>query len=177
MTKDNYKTNKGNALRLQEKEKKKLDKCSKYSYQQPFIMIMIEKNHSCNNKRIVTACCCCCCFIVGMTVIIKKKERNRTRPGDSLSWSLTSTISPEMGEITSLVAFTLSTAPKFAPWDTVPPTSGNSTYTTSPKWSYIIYYPNVIYHNSNRRNSIKQRKRGIVFKICTYGLLIFWLMH
>lgn len=59
-----------------------------------------------------------------------------TKAGELLSSSLTSTTFPETGELTSLVALTLSTAPKLASCFTVTPTSGNSTYTTSPKWSW-----------------------------------------
>lgn len=58
-----------------------------------------------------------------------------TKPGESLSCGLISTISPEIGELISLVAFTLSTAPKLLPWETDTPVSGRSTNTTSPKWS------------------------------------------
>ena len=56
-----------------------------------------------------------------------------TKAGELLSASLTSTTFPEIGELISLVAFTLSTAPKLPPCVTAAPTSGNSTYTTSPK--------------------------------------------
>jgi len=52
---------------------------------------------------------------------------------------LTSTISPEIGEFISLVALTLSTAPKPEFLDTAPPGSGSSTNTTSPRWSCNYY--------------------------------------
>ena len=63
-----------------------------------------------------------------------------TKPGASLSLELTSTTSPEIGELTSLVAFTLSTAPKPFPFETEPPGSGSSTNTTSPRWSYNNFH-------------------------------------
>lgn len=73
--------------------------------------------------------------------IIKKKRYGTgkcklTKAGELFSSSLTSTTFPETGALISLVALTLSTAPKLAPCFTVVPTSGNSTYTTSPKWSW-----------------------------------------
>ena len=43
------------------------------------------------------------------------------KPGDSASFELTSTTSPEIGELTSLVALTLSTAPKLPPCETEAP--------------------------------------------------------
>lgn len=49
---------------------------------------------------------------------------------------LTSTTSPEIGEFMSLLALTLSTAPKLLPPETDTPVSGRSTNTTSPRWSW-----------------------------------------
>lgn len=57
-----------------------------------------------------------------------------TRPGVPVSLELTSMTSPETGELTSLVALTLSTAPKLFPFVTDVPDSGSSTKTTSPRW-------------------------------------------
>ncbi|MFS7942225.1 hypothetical protein Hanom_Chr06g00485801 [Helianthus anomalus] len=72
--------------------------------------------------------------------MFKEKETRRfTKPGVSLSFVFTSTISPEIGEFTSLVAFTLSTAPNPVALFTEPPVSGKSTNTTSPRWSYIYF--------------------------------------
>ncbi|KAF4354890.1 hypothetical protein F8388_013839 [Cannabis sativa] len=58
-----------------------------------------------------------------------------TKPGFPLRLELTSTISPEIGEFMSLLALTLSTAPKLLPPETDTPVSGRSTNTTSPRWS------------------------------------------
>uniref|UniRef100_M1AP16 2-oxo acid dehydrogenase, lipoyl-binding site n=1 Tax=Solanum tuberosum TaxID=4113 RepID=M1AP16_SOLTU len=50
-----------------------------------------------------------------------------TRAGPLLSSSLNSTTFPETGELISLEALTLSTAPKLSNCSTEDPTSGNST--------------------------------------------------
>jgi len=77
------------------------------------------QNHHCNSNH---------------TTMVERK-RVITRPGFSLSFLLTSTISPEIGEFISLDAFTLSTAPNPEFFDTETPGSGSSKYTTSPRWS------------------------------------------
>ncbi|PKA48949.1 hypothetical protein AXF42_Ash021619 [Apostasia shenzhenica] len=58
---------------------------------------------------------------------VSVRARITTSPGVSVSFVLTSTTSPEIGELTSLVAFTLSTVPKLPPFVTGLPDSGSST--------------------------------------------------
>ena len=57
---------------------------------------------------------------------LEKETHQTKRVIEHLSSSLTSTTLPEMGDIKSLVALTISTAPKL-PCNTGAPSSGNST--------------------------------------------------
>ena len=68
--------------------------------------------------------------------------------------SLTSTISPDSGAITSETALTDSTSAYGSPFVTVLPTAGGSKKTTSPSWSWAYQVmPNVATSPSMRAQS------------------------
>lgn len=107
-------------------------------------------------------------------ILSQNQKRMNTKPGFSESLELTSTISPEIGEFISLLALTLSTAPKPPPLETDPPESGSSTNTTSPRWSCKIHSSKASNSESIYKLNFKLRSSFINLLVLSISEMLFF---